>query len=877
MLTRRFILFFICITTLFSGYSQVTIWNEDFTGYANLVVVGQDNNLPAGNDWTTTATDCDGGGSIVGSNWIGADWWGTTVGGQFRINDIEGGPCTCGTGGTTNNFFTTETIDISAYFNVSFTVDVSSSGSMETGPLGSCDNSGDIVRISYSLNGGPFVQATSNGFLTGILVPNPSVAGETCLNGNTLAIRIQGGNKANDESYFIDNINVMGFTTPLIANAGLDDTICPGDNIVLTATGGGTYTWNTSASLSCTNCQSPVATPGSTENFIVTVDQGGCDDSDTVTITVGSPLINLNLGNDTVVCGGPINILLNATQPGGTNYLWQNLTTTPTLNVTAPGTYFVQASNLCNSDADTIVVQLYNSPVVNLGNDTAVCPGIINFMLDATAPGANYLWQDLSTNPTFNVTSAGVYFVTLSNICGSQTDSINVTLLNNPSVDLGNDTVVCGGPINIILDVTSSGVTYLWQDMSTSSTYPVNTPGQYFVQVSNSCGSMSDTINIQLLNIPIADLGNDTSICAGAINLILDQTQPNVNYLWQNSSTNATLNVTNAGTYIVAINNACGIDVDSITITELQLPFVDLGNDTLICTTPFNILLSAFNPGSSYLWQNSSTNSTLNATTAGIYFVTTSNSCGSYTDSIRISTGTIAQIDLGNDQLLCNGDSIQLDATVPNGINYLWQNGSTNPIHYASVAGTYIVAVSTTCNTDVDTLQIFPQIQVQDLLTEFIADCFEDSMFVDLSQAYPGINGIWSNGDVGPSTYITTNGEHYVSFTYCNTLYTDSFNVLLMDTVKEEIFIPNAFTPNLDEVNPVYKIFGSFTKTSSFSAIIFNRWGEEIFSTNDPDFIWDGYYKGNPAPVGIYYLMIEMTKVCDPTSYKLGSAINLIR
>jgi len=862
---------------LLSGYSQITIWNEDFTGYGNLVVVGQDNNLPVGADWTTTATDCDGGGAIVGANWIGADWWGTTVGGQFRVTDIEGGPCTCGTGGTTDNFFTTEPINISGFFNVGFTINISSSGSMEAGPLSTCDNSGDNLRVSYSLNGAPFIQAATNGLLSGNFVPNPTTVSQACLNGNTLVIRIQAGNKANDESYFIDNINVTGFNTPLIANAGIDDTICPGDNIILNASGGGTYTWNSSPSLSCTNCQNPTATPGSTQSYILTVDQGGCNDADTVTITVGSPLININLGNDTVVCGGPINILLDATQPGSTNYLWQNLSTNTTFNVTTAGTYFVQASNLCNSDEDTIVVQLNNVPLVNLGNDTAICPGIINFNLDATTTGVNYVWQDFSTTPVYNVTSTGIYFVTVSNICGTHTDTVNVTLLNNPSVNLGNDTIVCGGPINIILNAFNPASTYQWQDMSTLSTYNVNTAGQYFVVVTNSCGSVTDTINIQLLNIPVANLGNDTAICAGAINLILDQTQPNVNYLWQNMSTNATFNVTNAGTYIVSVSNVCGIEVDSIIITELQLPFVDLGNDTLVCSSPINILLNAFNVSSTYLWQNGSTNNNFNVNNPGVYFVTVTNNCGSYTDSIRINEGTIAQVNLGNDQLLCNGDSIQLDISINNAINYLWQDGNTLPIYYITTPGTYIASASTLCNTDVDTIEIFPQIQVQNFLTEFIADCYEDSMFIDLSQNYPGISGVWSNGDIGPSTFITTTGEHYVSFTYCNTLYTDSFNVLLMDTVKEEIFIPNAFTPNLDEVNPVYKIFGSFTKTSSFSAVIFNRWGEEVFSTNDPDFIWDGTYKGKQAPVGAYYMQVEMTKVCDPTTYQLGSVINLIR
>ncbi len=1016
---KRYVLTLVtCTILLASTFSQTVIWNEDFTGYADRVIIGQDNNLPVGADWTSTATDCDGGGSITGTTWTGSDWWGTTVGGQFRANDIEGGPCTCGNGGTTNNFILTETIDISGFFSVGFTVDISSTGSMEAGPLNVCDNSGDNVRVTYSIDGGPFIQAPTNGFLSGNFTPNPITAATTCLNGSTLVIQIQAGNKANDEHFLIDNINVTGFTTPLIANAGIDDTICAGDNIILNATGGGTYTWNANPALSCLNCQSPTATPILTQNFIVSVNQNGCTDQDTVRISVINPPINLDLGNDTIVCNGPINILLDATQVGTTNYLWQDFSTNSTLNVTTAGTYHVQVSNICNSDADTIVVQLNNTPTVNLGNDTTVCTAAINFTLDATTTGVNYQWQNLSTNPTFNVTTPGTYFVTVSNICGSFTDTVHVNLLpalslnlgndtivcggpiniildatqtspvnylwqdmstnatfnvttpgtysvqvsnacttlndnitvqlnnvpavnigndtsvcpgafnilldattagvtyqwqnlstnptfnattvgtyyvmvtnvcgsftdtlhitslNNPVVNLGNDTLVCGGPINILLDAFNSGATYLWQDASTNSTFNVNTAGQYYVAVTNTCATVTDTINVQLLNIPVADLGNDVSLCAGSINFILDQTQPNVNYLWQDMSTNATFNVTNPGIYIVGISNACGVDIDSMTVIELQPPVVNLGNDTLICTSPFNLLLNAFNPSSTYLWQNASTNSSLNATSTGTYFVTVTNSCGAVTDSINIVGGTIATVNLGTDVVLCTGDQIQLDATINNGISYLWQDGSTNSIFNVTVPGIYHVAVTSACNIAHDTIEILPQLQITDVLSDFVADCFEDSMFIDISNIYPGITGIWSNGETGSSTFITETGEHYFSFDYCNEDYTDSFTVTLKNPQQEEIFMPNAFTPNLDEVNPVYKIYGEFTTATSFSIIIFNRWGQEIFSSDDPDFIWDGTYQGVALPVGSYYARVEMTRECNPEIFKTGTVINLLR
>ena len=73
------------------------------------------------------------------------------------------------------------------------------------------------------------------------------------------------------------------------ANAGTDVTICEGENVPLNATGGTSYVWNTNASLSCTNCANPIASPTVTTDYIVTViDGNGCFDIDTVQVMVNA-------------------------------------------------------------------------------------------------------------------------------------------------------------------------------------------------------------------------------------------------------------------------------------------------------------------------------------------------------------------------------------------------------------------------------------------------------------------------------------------------------------------------------------------------------------------------------------------------------------
>ncbi len=189
------------------NYGQI-VWSENFSGYAACTTIGANNNItnPAA-DWTTVFTDCDDGVTCT----IGQSFFGTN-GGEFVINDIEGGPC-CAPGGTCDNTITTETIDISTYGGVAVSVSIRHDGGQEAGALGGCDNSEDIAFISYSLDGGPFTQFSTNGFLNGNW-PTPTSGSQTCVSGNTLVIRIMAGNKANTETVYFDNIVVDATTCP---------------------------------------------------------------------------------------------------------------------------------------------------------------------------------------------------------------------------------------------------------------------------------------------------------------------------------------------------------------------------------------------------------------------------------------------------------------------------------------------------------------------------------------------------------------------------------------------------------------------------------------------------------------------------------------
>ena len=70
------------------------------------------------------------------------------------------------------------------------------------------------------------------------------------------------------------------------------------------------------------------------------------------------------------------------------------------------------------------------------------------------------------------------------------------------------------------------------------------------------------------------------------------------------------------------------------------------------------------------------------------------------------------------------------------------------------------------------------------------------------------------------------------------------------------IFVPNAFAPN--GVNKVFKPIIKNPNPNDYKMVVFNRWGEHIFTTNDPDEGWNGFYKNRLAPQGVYAYYIRM-------------------
>lgn len=212
----------------------------------------------------------------------------------------------------------------------------------------------------------------------------------------------------------------VDYTRLPIFSLGADTSFCEGQTITLSSSiTGGNYLWNTGATSQSINIDM-------SNLFWNEVEKSGCRFRDSINIDV-KPRPFINLGGDTTLCEGQI-LILNAQNPGA-SYLWQDRSVFQTLSVANKGKYFVQVTKNGCSNTDTIDINYDSTPRFDLGANQTICDGqtiVLNPSVSSTAI-FNYLWQDGSTNATFAVKQIGQYILTVTNYCGSYTDSITYT------------------------------------------------------------------------------------------------------------------------------------------------------------------------------------------------------------------------------------------------------------------------------------------------------------------------------------------------------------------------------------------------------------------------------------------------------------------
>ncbi|HET6992218.1 MAG TPA: PKD domain-containing protein, partial [Bacteroidia bacterium] len=655
ILLKSCILFLFAITSSSGAFAQ---------GCANTATLVAGNLTPPGVGLSTTQT-YNGGQYVLATVIAGANYTVSTCGNtsfdtQLTIyNDLSGAfiaynddfcvlqstvsftPTFCGNVRVVLNQFNCASSTSS--MDVTMTMNTAGSGipTLTAAPdVQGCNGNTVSIGIANNGSGGVTPYAYQWGPITNLASPTQpqTTATVTATQSYDLILTDANGCKA------YDTVLVTMLPAPNV-NLGVDTTICGGPMLLDAGNVGSTYLWSTGQGTQTISISS-----GGTYSVAVQ-NPSGCINSDAITVVI-NPNPTVSLGPDTTTCG--TSVTLNA-GPGYSSYAWTTGDVTQTSNVTATGPVSVMVTdgNGCSA-TDTAMVTLSPAPVVNLGPDTTQCGGTVT--LNAGNPGSLYFWSNSSSSQTTTVNTSGTYNVQVISPAGcSGFDTVAVTINNQPVVDLGPDTSICGG--SITLDAGNPGDSYLWSTFSTNETVNVG-GGTYFVNVTDPSGCAgSDTIVVSVNSTPSVSAGSNVSICIGQ-NTQLTGTGA-VNYIWSTGATTTSIIVspTINTTYYVTGYDASGCSSSAL-VTVTVLPLTNAlftGSLTGVTETFTNQSTNAV----SYSWNfgdaspaNNAENPSHTYAANGTYTVTltATGPCGSdtYTMVVTISQVGLQDNDLSN-------------------------------------------------------------------------------------------------------------------------------------------------------------------------------------------------------------------------------------
>jgi len=549
--------------------------------------------------------------------------------------------------------------------------------------------------------------------------------------------------------------------------------------------------------------------------------------------------------------------------------------TSSTLNAghvfTTPDTFQVTLYSHTGNDVDTFVrdVIIWDTALNLLGNDTTFCSGQ-SVTLDASWYNSCYVWADSSTNSTFTTNQAGWHWVDVFHQSCQFRDSVFVTLVSNPpQFNLGNDTSVCAD-VNFVLDPDLQNAFYTWHDGSHDTTFVVDSTGVYWLSASNACGTTTDTLHVELNAAaqPILQFPEDTTVC-DTVGLTLDVTFEDAIYEWSDGSTVPTKFINQAGIYWVRVGNSCDTVSDTINVILDSVIFNILPNVSVLCDQGDTIRLLATEDSLVVDWSVGPNSSVLTVANPGTYFFTHENTCGVFSDTSRVliwDTGFVFTI--GNDTAVCiDNDTIVIgNASERFPFDYAWSTGSTLQ-NIGVFSGVFAVTATNRCVTLTDQISIGVPEEVRIIEPMSRTLCPGETKNLSLS-VFDIQSAEWSTGDTGSIINISNSEIITVRiFDADGCLQTDSIS--LNDFCPGIVNINNVFTPNGDGIND--ELCAELQNVKSYTLILFDRWGNEIFRDNGSYPCWDGKINGEQAHEGTYFFILETLDYQDESASHRGS------
>ena len=629
------------------------------------------------------------------------------------------------------------------------------------------------------------------------------------------------------------------------------------------------------------------------------VDHYGCQWDTTTTLTaIAAP--NLNLGNDIVICDDNTTVVLDA--GNATSYIWDDGSTTQTIQTNQEGTYYVTATiGLCAA-SDDISVSYHTGFQLTENHTDVSCfgkdDGEITVNATSDFPPSQYSWSNLATTSTNSNLVIGTYTVTISDVLGCDTTQ---TITINQPIEVTHSYTVspvsCYGDQDGSINLTVSGGTtpysFLWSNGGASEDLSNIYAGTYYVTVTDANGcSLSEHMNIIQPNDVVVSLPNDFTVCKSLQYTLQSSVTGGANpYTYSWNSSESTMNIdytlTQETEYALTVTDAHGCTgSNSVLISvydDLVLDaFSDL--DTVCKGDPVTISGSISGGLMPYSININGSLTILPIivypTNAETYSIEVTDAC-SYkaNEIINLYTYSVPTLSFSADTLQgCPplGVSFNL-ASYENTSNYTWSFGdgagsvnTINPMHYFQNSGLFDVSVDVVdkngCkdNLTIEKLiNVYPRpdakFEPTPNVVTFINPVIDFTNYSDGND-----NNYWDLGDGALSSLSSPTHSYQEIGTYSITLVVEnSFGcrdtavdiIVVQDAYS--LYVPTAFSPDGDGINDLFFVKGHGIDTDNFTIKVYNRWGEVIWETADMFDTWDGTVKGmDDVQAGTYTWLV---------------------
>lgn len=456
-----------------------------------------------------------------------------------------------------------------------------------------------------------------------------------------------------------------------------------------------------------------------------------------------------------------------------------------------------------------------------------------------------YAWSpNVSTTNTANNLSAGIYTVVITDQTSgcTSTDTIHVNANNTLAVTTsGNDTICPGSQATLTANVSggTNPITYSWSNSLPNQSSVQVTPSATTTYTLNITDGAGCTAGPLLFTITVASpvgvtISGTSPICAGGGTTLTANVTGGygiMNLVWTPgnlSGTQVTVTPATTTTYTLTATDQCGqTATQTFNVAVTQLPVVDFYADTTYGCTPLDVQFfvdtTGFGSGATWVWDFGENGSTSNA----LYPIHTYTTPGCH--------------------------DVSLTVIVPPG---------------CTATQTYTCMITT-----------LPQPDAQFIADPVVASIL-DPLVTFTNQSTGATTWLWNFGDSTSSTDWSPTHTYEAIGTFPVYLAVSNasgcVDTAWLDIIINDFYtfyIPNAFTPNGNGNNDEFGPYFTNILTEGYSFMIFDRWGNIAFETNDPYKRWNGRWRneGDMVQEDVYVYKIAYIDNMQGEHYVMGS------